>query len=67
MSKATAVKCFCGWRGKRVKGECTCYDEYAMYCACAWGYCPKCGGRVCPIEYFRDYGKQGESQGEAKA
>lgn len=41
------VKCgACGWRGKRVIGECACYDEYALYCACTWGVCPKCGNRV---------------------
>lgn len=36
----------CKWRGARVRGECDCYDEYAMNCSCAWGRCPKCQSRV---------------------
>lgn len=32
----------CGWKGRRVPGECACYDEWAIYCACTFGYCSKC-------------------------
>ncbi len=39
---ATSVGCCCGWQGKRQPRECACYDEYAMYCNCTWGSCPKC-------------------------
>lgn len=51
--RATSVKCSCGWRGRRVEGECSCYDEYAMSCSCAWGRCPRCNGRVYPVELLR--------------
>ena len=46
-SERVGVYCHsCGWSGRRVKGECACYDEWAMYCACSWGHCPKCSKRV---------------------
>lgn len=45
-SNAVRVGCYCGWRGRRVPRECACYDEYALYCHCVRGYCPKCKGVV---------------------
>lgn len=53
--RTTTVKCLCGWRGRRVRGECMCYDEWALSCACAWGYCPRCQGRVWPVAYWRQW------------
>ena len=45
--KPARVGCtHCRWRGRRVLGDCACYDEWAMHCRCAWGSCPKCGARV---------------------
>lgn len=42
-----AVYCnACGWKGRRVAGDCACYDEWAMYCSCVWGLCPKCKYKV---------------------
>lgn len=46
MNNSFRVGCYCGWRGRRVIGDCACYDEWAMYCRCAFGSCPKCGGAV---------------------
>lgn len=36
----------CRWAGYRKPGECACYDEWALYCHCRWGYCPRCGRPV---------------------
>jgi hypothetical protein len=55
--KRVSVGCGCGWRGKRVPHGCACYDEYAMYCRCRWGSCPKCDGRVFTMESQRMYAK----------
>lgn len=43
--KRQPVECQCGWKGKRVRGECWC-DEVISACPCAWGICPKCARRV---------------------
>lgn len=52
--RPTPVICpSCKWRGRRLPGECACYDEWAMYCACTWGYCPKCSGRVVTLDFMR--------------
>lgn len=59
-SKAIYVGCFCGWRGRRVPGECACYDEYASYCNCTLGTCPKCGHRVYTAEYIREIKREDE-------
>lgn len=60
MSKPNAVRvgCYCGWRSRRVQGECACYDENAMYCSCAWGKCPKCKGKVYPVALLVEWGKR---------
>lgn len=43
----TAVYCHrCGWKGRRRPGDCACYDEWAIGCACVWGRCPKCDQKV---------------------
>jgi hypothetical protein len=50
MGERISVKCIsCKWRGRRIAGECSCYDEWAMYCHCTWGYCPKCKRPVHPV------------------
>ena len=54
MCEAKEVGCFCGWRGKRKPGTCACYDEYALYCNCLWGVCPKCGSKVWDVEYIQE-------------
>lgn len=53
---AVPVKCgsfSCKWRGRRVLGDCACYDEWAMSCRCAWGSCPRCGGKVFTVDYLK--------------
>lgn len=47
-SNAVRVGCYCGWRGKRVLGECACYEVCQRHCA--WGSCPKCKARVMTVE-----------------
>lgn len=68
----TRVGCYCGWRGKRVRGKCDCYDEWSMSCACAWGFCPKCSSRIQTMESIKS-GKaaamwplQNNSQGQRR-
>lgn len=47
--RPTSVTCtMCGWRSRRTRGECACYDEYAMSCSCTWGLCRRCKGRMRP-------------------
>lgn len=43
---AHPIACFCGWRGRRVRAECACDEAAAWTCRCAFGSCPRCGGRV---------------------
>jgi hypothetical protein len=67
MSKAVPVLCSsssCGWRGRRIQGDCACYDEWAMSCRCSWGSCPKCGGRVETVA-FRQMCKRSAASAEA--
>lgn len=59
MAEAVTVRCTsggrgCGWRGRRVQRECCCYDEWALYCNCAWGRCPRCERPVYPVAYLRE-------------
>ena len=55
MRDRVSVGCWCGWRGRRVNrsDDCACYDEWALSCACAWGYCPRCKGRVTSLDVLR--------------
>lgn len=57
-NKTTPVGCNCGWRGRRVRVECACYDEWAQNCRCHWGSCPKCGGRVETTANMREWAQQ---------
>lgn len=59
MTKPVSVACgVCEWKGKRRPKECCCYDEFAMYCACLWGHCPRCNGRVCTAETMKLWSEQ---------
>ena len=64
-SKSVPVTCgSCNWRGRRARGECACYDEWAMSCSCAWGRCPKCNDQVWPTVTLKEW-KRSAEEGEA--
>jgi hypothetical protein len=51
MSTPTTIKCFCGWRGRRVYQIC----EHDTPCSCSgFGKCPKCGWRVESVQRLRE-------------
>ena len=54
IGKPTPVKCSnCGWRSRRTQGECCCYDEFAMFCDCAWGM-RDCDCDEHEVSYYQD-------------
>lgn len=57
MSQSVSVMCLGQekWRSRRkFNSECPHYDEDAMYCRCAWGYCPN-GHTVYPIQQIKEW------------
>lgn len=51
--RRVSLTCWCGFKTRRVQGECACYDEWAMSCCCLWGKCPN-GHRLIPTKELKE-------------